>query len=144
VASIVPRAAVTDNAAKAAGVFGNVRLVRPSMEAAAAVEVDESQAATPVAGGSVATGVLNAAWAPWGVQVAGNFSLDRAMASFTAIQQEFPVFAIGPPLVVRKVNRSRGLAPLYQILIPAADQKAATDICRRLESADGACVVFRN
>jgi hypothetical protein len=72
-----------------------------------------------------------------GVQVAGDFSLDRALASFTAIEREYPEFRKGPLLIVRKVNRSRGWAPLYQILIPAADQRAANEICRRLESTDG-------
>jgi hypothetical protein len=47
---------------------------------------------------------------------AGDFSLDRALASFAAIAREFPEFLTGPPLIVRKVNRSRGWAPLYQIL----------------------------
>jgi hypothetical protein len=105
--------------------------------------VDESQAPT-LAGATVASGILNAPWAPWGVQVAGDFSLDRALASFIAIEREFPEFLTGPPLIVRKLNRSRNWAPLYQILIPAADQRAANDICRRLESTDGACMVFKN
>ena len=85
-----------------------------------------------------------AAPARTGVQVAGDFSLDGALASFSAIEREYPEFLTGTPLIVRKVNRSRGWAPLYQILIPAADQRAANDICRRLESTDGACMVFKN
>jgi hypothetical protein len=47
-------------------------------------------------------------------------------------------------MVVRAVNRSRGPAPLYEIRLPAPDQKQAADICHRLEAAGGACVVFRN
>jgi hypothetical protein len=89
---------------------------------------------------SIATGP----WAPWGVQVAGNFSLDHAMASFSAVARRFPAIVSGPPIVVREVNRSRGPAPLFQIRLPAADQKQAKDICHRLEAAGGACVVFRN
>ena len=83
-------------------------------------------------------------WAPWGVQVAGNFSLNRAMASFAAVQRKFPAIVTGPPMVVRKVSRSRGPAPLFQIRLPAPDQKQANGICRRLEAAGGACIVFRN
>jgi hypothetical protein len=141
-ATIVPAASLTERTADIAG-GAETRMIMPSMEAAAASQVDQSQAPTLVAA-TVASGILNAPWAPWGVQVAGDFSLDRALASFTAIKREFPEFLTGPPLIVRKVNRSRGWAPLYQILIPAADQRAANDICRRLESTDGACMVFKN
>ena len=100
--------------------------------------------ATPGAGSAVVTSIPKGPWAPWGVQVAGNFSLDRAMASFAVIQRKFPAIVTGPPMVVRKVSRSRGPAPLFQIRLPAPDQKQANDICRRLEAAGGACVVFRN
>ena len=50
----------------------------------------------------------------------------------------------GLALVVRKVSRSRGPAPLFQIRLPASDQKQATGICHRLEAAGGACIVFKN
>jgi Transglycosylase SLT domain len=83
-------------------------------------------------------------WAPWGVQVAGNFSLDRAMASFASVQRRYPDIVTGQPMVVRSVDRSRGPAPLFQIRLPAPDQKQAAGICHRLEAAGGACVVFRN
>jgi hypothetical protein len=141
----VPSAANKVQAATPVGATGGaeIRMIMPSMDAAVASEVDESQAPTLV-GATVASGILNAPWAPWGVQVAGDFSLDRALASFIAIEREFPEFLTGPPLIVRKLNRSRNWAPLYQILIPAADQRAANDICRRLESTDGACMVFKN
>jgi hypothetical protein len=141
-ASIVSTASLTEQTAETTG-GAEFRMIMPSMDAAAASEVDESRAPTLV-GATVASGILNAPWAPWGVQVAGDFSLDRALASFTAIEREFPEFLTGPPLIVRKVNRSRGWAPLYQILIPAADQRTANDICRRLESTEGACMVFKN
>jgi hypothetical protein len=90
-------------------------MVRPSRTAGAATKVDESPTAA-IARNSQAVAVLDAAWAPWGVQVAGDFSLDRAMATFAQIQQQFPLLMGERPLVVRKVDRSRGWAPLYQIL----------------------------
>ena len=141
-ATIVPTASLTEQTAETTG-GAEIRMIMPSIEATVASEVNQSRAPTLV-GATVASGILNAPWAPWGVQVAGDFSLDRALASFTAIEREYPEFRTGPPLIVRKLNRSRGWAPLYQILIPAADQRAANDICRRLESTDGACMVFKN
>ena len=141
-ATIVPTASLTEQTAETTG-GAEIRMIMPSIEATVASEVNQSRAPTLV-GATVASGILNAPWAPWGVQVAGDFSLDGALASFSAIEREYPEFRTGPPLIVRKLNRSRGWAPLYQILIPAADQRAANDICRRLESTDGACMVFKN
>jgi len=100
--------------------------------------------ARPGAGSTVVADIPKGPWAPWGVQVAGNFSLDRAMASFAAVQRRYPAIVTGPPMVVRALDRSRGQAPLFQIRLPAPDQKQAADICHRLEAAGGACVVFRN
>jgi hypothetical protein len=100
--------------------------------------------AKPGAGSVVVESIPKGPWAPWGVQVAGNFSLNRAMASFALVQRKFPAIVTGPPMVVRKVSRSRGPAPLFQIRLPAPDQKQANDICHRLEAAGGACIVFRN
>src|SRR5262249_2392712 len=71
--------------------------------------------AKPGAGSAVVASIPKGPWAPWGVQVAGNFSLDRAMASFAAVQRKFPAIVTGTPMVVRKVNRSRGPAPMFQI-----------------------------
>ena len=89
--------------------------------------------------------VAQAPWAPWGVQVAGNFSLNRAMASYAALQRRHPAILAGQlPLVVRAVNRSRGRALLFQIRVPADTRDAAGALCRKLQAAGGACVVFRN
>lgn len=96
------------------------------------------------AGSAAVASLPKGPWAPWGVQVAGNFSLDRAMASFAAVQRKYPAIVNGPPMVVRSIDRSRGQAPLFQIRLPAPGQKEAADLCHRLESAGGACVVLRN
>ena len=101
--------------------------------------------AKPGAGSQVVESVQQAEWAPWGAQVAGNFSLDRAMARYAALQERHPDILGGKaPMVVRAVNRSRGRAALFQIRAPAASRDEASDLCRKLEAAGGACVVFRN
>src|SRR5262249_12405025 len=97
--------------------------------------------AKPGAGSTVVESIPKGPWAPWGVQVAGNFSLNRAMATFASVQKKYPAIVSGPPMVVRQVSRSRGPAPMFQIRLPAPDQKQANDLCRRLEAAGGACVV---
>ncbi len=101
--------------------------------------------AKPGAGSAVLADIPKAAWAPWGVQVAGNFSLNRAMASYATFQRRFArVVGSGPPMVVRTVNRSRGRAPMFQIRMPASSRDKANDLCRKLQSAGGACVVLKN
>jgi len=82
--------------------------------------------------------------APWGVQVTGNFSLSRAMASWAALRKRFQaVLADQPPMVIRAVNRSRGTAPFFQIRIPANTRQDADAICRKLHAMGGACIVVR-
>jgi hypothetical protein len=101
--------------------------------------------AKPGAGAAPVAHMPQAPWAPWGVQVAGNFSLKRAMASFSALQRRYPaVMGGGPPMMVRKVNRSMGLAPMFQLRMPAQSRAEASALCARLQKAGGACVVMRN
>jgi len=116
----------------------------PKAKAAQSCLTVAAALAKPGAGSAVVASIPKGPWAPWGVQVAGNFSLNRAMATFSAVQRKFPAIVTGPPMVVRKVSRSRGPAPLFQIRLPAPNQKQADDLCRRLEAAGGACIVFRN
>lgn len=88
--------------------------------------------------------VVQAEWAPWGVQVAGNFSLARAIASYSALQRRHSILAGRLPLIIRAVSKSRGRAPLFQVRIPAENREEAADLCRKLQASGGACVVFRN
>lgn len=98
----------------------------------------------PGAGMDVVASYPKADWAPWGVQVAGNFSLNRAMASYAALQNRHGDILGGqPPMVVRGVNRSRGSAALYQLRVPAQTRDEAGDICRRLQTAGAACLVLK-
>jgi hypothetical protein len=101
--------------------------------------------ARPGAGSAVVADMPEAGWAPWGVQVAGNFSLNRAIASYSLQQRRYPaIFGAGPPMIVRRVNGSQGRAPFFQIRLPAPTRNKASDLCRRFEAAGGACVVMRN
>jgi len=96
------------------------------------------------AGMEVVANYPKADWAPWGVQVAGNFSLNRAMASYASLQNRHTEILGGqPPMVVRAVNRSRGNAPVFQIRVPAQSREEAGDLCGRLKSAGAACVVLK-
>jgi Transglycosylase SLT domain/SPOR domain len=86
-----------------------------------------------------------AEWAPWGVQVAGNFSESRALASYKALQRRHEAILGGrDPLVLRSVVRSRGVAPMHQVRVPFQTREEADRLCGQLRKAGGACVVQRN
>ena len=96
------------------------------------------------AGMEVVANYPKADWAPWGVQVAGNFSLNRAMASYAVLQNRHTeILGSQPPMVVRAVNRSRGNAALFQLRVPAQTREEAGDLCGRLKAAGAACVVLK-
>jgi hypothetical protein len=100
--------------------------------------------ARPGTGMQVVADYPKAEWAPWGVQVAGNFSLNRAMASYAALQERHRgVIGGRPPMVVRSVNRSRGSAPMFHLRVPAKTRDEAETLCGRLKAAGGACIVLK-
>jgi len=93
----------------------------------------------------VPASLTSAPRAPWGVQVAGNFSQARAIASYRTLQQKFPnVIGNRPPLILSSVAASRGRAPFYAIRLPANTRDAADELCNKLHAVGGACVVMKN
>ncbi len=98
------------------------------------------------AGAAIVPASLNSApWAPWGVQVAGDFSQARALSRYARVQSRFgKIIGDGPPLILRSVMASRGRAPFYAIRLPADTRADADKICRDLHAAGGACVVTKN
>ena len=83
--------------------------------------------------------------APWGVQLAGNFSKDRALASYERARQRYAaLLSEVVPMVIGTRLRSRGTRAFYRVRVPAATREAATDICARLRRAGGACVVLKS
>ena len=104
-----------------------------------------SSLAKPGAGADLVASIAKAPWAPWGVQVAGDFSLSRAMATYSMLQRRYGTVLGGqPPMVVRTINRSRGTAPLFQIRVPTDSRDQADAICQKLHTLGGACVVMRS
>jgi transglycosylase-like protein with SLT domain/sporulation related protein len=83
--------------------------------------------------------------APWGVQVAGNFSKDRALATFARARARFAsILNEVAPMVIGTRLRSRGTRAFYRVRIPAPTRAAAAEICSRLQKAGGACVVLKS
>jgi hypothetical protein len=98
----------------------------------------------PGTGSALVSRRPRADWAPWGAQVAGNFSVERAMARYAALQDRHGDLLGGiAPMVVSAVQRSRGTAPLHTVRLPAATREAAEDLCAKLRKAGVACVVMK-
>jgi hypothetical protein len=82
---------------------------------------------------------------PWGVQLAGGFDRNIAMASYSrAIAKLRGVIGDQTPTLLSQQNHSRGMRPFYQVRIGANTRPEADDLCNRIRRAGGACFVLRN
>ena len=82
-------------------------------------------------------------FAPWGVQLAGNFSKPLALAAFDRARARYAgVIGDTRPMVIGRLLRSRGTRPFYQIRLPAASRAVAEQLCGRIQSVGGACVAM--
>lgn len=101
------------------------------------VAIRSSRPALPV--------VAEAPFAPWGVQLAGNFSKARALAAFgRAAARHRGLIGELQPMVIGTRFRSRGTRAFYRVRLPAASRAEALSLCRRIQSDRGACIVLRS
>jgi hypothetical protein len=93
----------------------------------------------------VRVGTGPAPFAPWGVQIAGNFSKAVALAGYQRVRKRFAqILGDLQPMVIGTRMRSRGRRPFYRVRLPAETRQAANDLCDRLRTAQGNCVVLKN
>jgi hypothetical protein len=84
-----------------------------------------------------------APFAPWGVQLAGDFSKDRALRIFARAAQTYAsVIDNLRPMVIGTRLRSRGTRTFYRVRIPAASREMADRTCGRIRSLRGSCIVL--
>ena len=82
---------------------------------------------------------------PWGLQLAGNWSMNAVLAEYRGLQKRFPaVLGNREPLVLRSRMFGRGSAPWYLVRVAEATRERAQELCFRLEAAGGKCIVLRN
>lgn len=83
--------------------------------------------------------------APWGVQLAGNFSKARALSAFHRQKTRLASVLQGvQPMIIGSRLRSRGARPFYRVRAPAQSRSAAEALCRRIHAAGGACIVLKS
>ena len=86
---------------------------------------------------------IEAPFAPWGVQLAGNFSKDRALASFRRASQAYAsLIKDTRPMIIGTRLRYRGTRTFYRVRAPAETRQAAEQLCRDIRSAGGSCIVL--
>jgi hypothetical protein len=85
------------------------------------------------------------AFAPWGVQLAGNFSKALALASYTRARKTYAAL-IGeiPPMIIGTRLRSRGTRAFYRVRVPATTRAAAEGLCNKIRAAGGGCIVLHS
>jgi hypothetical protein len=87
--------------------------------------------------------LLPSPFAPWGVQLAGNFSKERALASFARTRQSYAsIVGQMQPMIIGTRLRSRGTRAFYRVRLPASSRGEADQLCTRIRSAGGSCVVL--
>ena len=81
----------------------------------------------------------------WGVQLAGGFDRNRALAMYArAVKGLSAIIGDRDPSLLSSVIRNRGTRPFYQVRIGADTRPEADDLCNRIRRAGGACFVLRN
>jgi hypothetical protein len=89
------------------------------------------------------SGLTSERSARWGVQLAGSFSKEQALAMFARIKATYSniVGDNAPALVVAPLG-NRGPGTLYRVRLPVPSRVAGIELCGRIHSAGGSCVVL--
>ncbi|MGU3540758.1 lytic transglycosylase domain-containing protein [Methylobacterium sp. A54F] len=98
----------------------------------------------PSRGDRFALGPNEGPAAPWGIQLAGNFSKALALQSFSRSRARYAgVIGEVRPMIIGTRLRNRGTRAFYRIRIPAESRQAADALCGRIRGVGGACIVLR-
>jgi hypothetical protein len=82
------------------------------------------------------------AWGPWGVQLAGNWSEGRVLATYERLRRKHEA-VLGDRLPLILQARRQDL-PTFAVRVSEKSRADADALCAKLRAAGGACVVFRN
>ncbi len=84
-----------------------------------------------------------APFAPWGVQLAGNFSKALALSSYKRASQAYAsVLGDLRPMIIGTRLRYRGTRTFYRVRAPANSRNSAENLCQKIRSLGGNCVVL--
>jgi len=81
----------------------------------------------------------------WGVEIAGSFSKDEALAEFDRVKQSYAdLLGSFAPMVVATCDLHLGTDLRYSARIGMETREDADALCAKLQAAGGACVVQKN
>jgi hypothetical protein len=86
----------------------------------------------------------NPAWDVWGVQLAGNWSEGRVLATYEQLRRQHHVLRDRLPLVLRARIRGPRGASKFMVRVSEGSRAGADALCAKLRAGGGACVVLRN
>ncbi|MHC1548312.1 transglycosylase SLT domain-containing protein [Phyllobacterium sp. K27] len=81
---------------------------------------------------------------PWGIQIAGNFRQSAAVRQMQRLKRSFPAVLEKHEAIISRTRSAMGRRGIYVVRIGADSRLEANQICARLQSAGGACIVTRN
>lgn len=118
----------------------------PARPAAADATADCAVTVAAIRGGRAPLPTIaEAAFAPWGVQLAGNFVKARALSAFQRSAGRYrAILGDVRPMVIGTRLRSRGTRAFYRVRLPAQTRGEATSLCARIQQRGGACVVLKS
>jgi transglycosylase-like protein with SLT domain len=104
-----------------------------------------AQAARLAAAPDHSSRTTNADLAPWGLQLIGDLSESRALSAYAELQKRYrSVLSDRAPIILRKPLGGRGPSTWYLVRVAESTHERATQLCSRLKSAGGSCIVTRN
>jgi hypothetical protein len=87
----------------------------------------------------------NANWGPWGLQLISDSSEQKALAEYKQLQKRYQsVLGDRAPLVLKRQLGGRGPSTWYFVRVAESSQQRANQLCSRLASVGGSCLVSRN
>ena len=87
---------------------------------------------------------IETAHAPWGVQVAGEFSRALAIGVYSNLQRRYPALLAGrAPMIVGGRMPGRGTRAFYRVRVPVETRAEGEKFCAKFRAAGGDCVVLK-
>ena len=87
----------------------------------------------------------SAKMAPWGLQLIGNASERKALSEYAELQKRYrSVLVNRAPIVLRKPLGGHGPSTWYLVRVAESTHERAMQLCLKLKSAGGSCIVTSN
>jgi hypothetical protein len=88
---------------------------------------------------------VNVNLAPWGLQLIGDSSESRALSAYADLQKRYhSVLSDRAPTVLKRAMGGRGPSTWYFVRVAEPTRERAMQLCTKLKSVGGSCIVSRN